>query len=97
MISSPTKPAFLKTTDCATSFRKTAQCPASATLLLYRLEKLSRRSAVEVRQHLGACEFCNAELPLLAHHTPARRRTRPPEIPMNLRILAESLLSHKVS
>ena len=46
-----------------------------------------------VRQHLDACEFCNAELPLLAHHRPDPLSTpKPPEIPMNLRILAESIL-----
>lgn len=46
-----------------------------------------------VKQHLEACEFCNAELPLLAHHqTAPAGMTKPPEIPMNLRILAESIL-----
>jgi hypothetical protein len=46
-----------------------------------------------VKEHLGVCDFCCAELPLLAHHTPARDSFRVPEIPMDLRILAESLLS----
>ena len=86
MISSPTK----------LTFQKTAACPASSTLLSFRTEKLSQKIAATVREHLGACEFCNAELPLLAHYEPARLRSRPPEIPMNLRILAESILSHKV-
>ncbi len=76
------------------TFRKTAACPASATLLSYRMEKLSRKVAALVTEHLGGCDFCNAELPLLAHHKPGRvRKAKPPEIPMNLRILAESLLS----
>lgn len=74
------------------TFRKTAACPASATLLSYHLEKLSRKVATSVRAHLVDCDFCNAELPLLAHHKPERRQPRPPEIPMNLRILAESIL-----
>jgi len=74
------------------TFRKTAACPASSTLLAYRSEKLSRKLAAVVKQHLGLCEFCNAELPLLAHHKPLRT-PRAPEIPMNLRILAESILS----
>jgi hypothetical protein len=77
------------------TFRKTAACPASATLLSYRVQKLSRKLAAEVTQHLVVCEFCNAELPLLAHHKPGLRVRRTPEIPMNLRILAESILSHK--
>lgn len=45
-----------------------------------------------VRQHLEACEFCSAELPLLAHHRTERAALRTPEIPTNLRILAESIL-----
>ena len=77
------------------TFRKTAGCPASSTLLSYRAEKLSRKLATSVQTHLVDCEFCNAELPLLAHHKPERRGPRPPEIPMNLRILAESILSRK--
>jgi hypothetical protein len=48
-----------------------------------------------VRTHLADCEFCAAELPLLAHHKPGRRQPRTPEIPMNLRILAESILFQK--
>jgi len=74
------------------TFRKTAACPASSTLLSYRTEKLSRKGADLVRAHLVDCEFCTAELPLLAHHKPERRQPRAPEIPMNLRILAESIL-----
>jgi hypothetical protein len=64
-------------------------------LLSYRAEKLSRKGAALVRTHLADCEFCNAELPLLAHHKPERRRRRPPEMPINLRILAESILFQK--
>lgn len=45
-----------------------------------------------IEQHLAACEFCAAELPLLAHHRTERSPFKPPEIPMNLRILAESIL-----
>lgn len=74
------------------TFRKTAACPASSTLLSYRAAKVSRKVAAEVREHLLECEFCNAELPLLAHHTPGRPSRKTPEIPINLRILAESIL-----
>lgn len=77
------------------TFRKTAACPASSTLLSYRTEKLSPEIAALVRKHLVECEFCNAELRLLAHHQPVGRTPPPPEIPMNLRILAESILSPK--
>lgn len=74
------------------TFSKTAACPASATLLSYRTQKLSPEIAALVRKHLGVCEFCNAELRLLAHHKRAARTPQTPEIPMNLRILAESIL-----
>jgi len=43
-----------------------------------------------VKDHLEVCDFCSAELPLLAHHT-AERGFKAPEIPLDLRILAESL------
>ncbi len=77
------------------TFRKTGACPASATLLSYRSEKLSPEIEALVRKHLGGCEFCNAELRLLAHHKPARRIPPTPEMPLNLRILAESILCPK--
>lgn len=78
------------------TFRKTAACPASSTLLSYRAAKLSRKVTATVREHLLECEFCNAEQQLLAHHKSARgTRVRTPEIPINLRILAESILFQK--
>jgi hypothetical protein len=74
-------------------FQKTVACPSSDTLLSYRTKKLPRELLMLVRLHLAACEFCSAELALLAFHKPRTKRDdKPPEIPMNLRILAESLL-----
>jgi len=47
-----------------------------------------------IKHHLTECDFCGAELPLLAHYqAPAKGECKAPEIPINLRILAESLLS----
>jgi hypothetical protein len=77
------------------TFCKTAACPASLTLLSYRSEKLSPEIAALVSRHLTDCEFCSAELGLLAHHKPARRTPRTPEMPPSLRILAESILFEK--
>ena len=75
------------------TFRKTADCPASSTLLSYRAAKVSRKVADVVREHLLGCEFCCAEQQLLAHHKPTRgTRARTPDMPINLRILAESIL-----
>ena len=86
---------YIDSSRAQLTFRKTAACPASSTLLSYRSEKLSRKETEVVRTHLVDCEFCAAELPLLAHHKPERRQPRAPEIPMNLRILAESILFQK--
>src|SRR5438045_1071328 len=74
------------------AFRKTAACPASATLLSYRSNNLPTDTAISVREHLKLCDFCSAELPLLAFHEPTSDTFKAPEIPMNLRILAESIL-----
>jgi len=73
------------------TFRKTAACPTSTTLLSFASEKLSPMVFTVVEQHLETCEFCTAELPLLAHHRKERHR-QPPAIPENLKILAESIL-----
>lgn len=74
-------------------FEKTVACPSSGTLLSYRTKALPKELLTLVRLHLSACEFCTAELALLAyHHAPRKGDDKAPEIPMNLRILAESLL-----
>ena len=79
-------------TSGRTLFLKTATCPASRTLLSFRGNTLSKKATTQVTEHLASCDFCNAERQLLAHHTPDRKRAKPPEIPVDLRILAESLL-----
>ena len=78
-----------------TTFRKTAACPASATLLSYRTSSLSAEATALVREHLEQCDFCNAELPLLAHDQGATTASKTPEMPADLRILAESILSRR--
>jgi len=75
-------------------FSKTTACPASATLLSFRCENLPAETATSIQEHLKDCDFCCAELTLLAHHEPAATGGyKVPEIPMNLRILAESILA----
>ena len=86
----------MKTSTRTFPFRKTAACPASATLLSFRAKSLPAEVAVLVKDHLEVCDFCNAELPLLAHDRPgAERGIKPPEIPLDLRILAESILAKR--
>lgn len=87
----------MKASKTTTPFLKTAACPASATLLSFQAKTLSVEAETLVTRHLRACDFCNAELTLLAHHQPALSIHKTPEIPMNLRILAESILSHGFS
>ena len=84
----------MKASKTTTPFLKTAACPASAMLLSFRARTLATEAETTVTDHLRVCEFCNAELPLLAHHQPTINSYKTPEIPMNLRILAESILSH---
>lgn len=76
-----------------TTFCKTAECPASATLVSFRCQNLPAELATTVSEHLGTCDFCGAELRLLAHDQPSAVKYPTPEIPMNLRILAESILA----
>lgn len=75
------------------TFRKTAGCPTSTTLLSLNDEQLSPMMSTVVKHHLETCEFCRAELALLAHHRRENQaNSKPPNIPTNLRILAESIL-----
>jgi len=79
------------------AFKKTAACPASATLLSFRANSLSMAAVLGVREHLELCDFCSAELPLLAHHrSGVNGGHKTPEIPMDLRILAESILAQNI-
>ena len=74
------------------TFKKTASCPSSYILLSYRVHELSPEIRMLVAIHLGSCDFCSAEVSLLAHHKPpCRGECKPPEIPINLRLLAEAL------
>jgi len=77
----------------ATSFMKAPSCPSSNILLSFLMNGLSPEIMTLLRYHLATCDFCGAELPLLEHYQPpAKGECKPPEIPINLRILAESLL-----
>lgn len=75
-------------TSGTTLFLKTAACPASKTLL-------SKKVAVQVEEHLENCDFCNAERQLLAHHKGGGKTFKAPEIPTDLRILAEAILARR--
>ena len=75
------------------SFSKKLACPSSNLLLSFRRQALAREINSLIKHHLESCDFCYCELPLLAFYTPPRKgERRPPELPINLRVLAESIL-----
>ena len=86
----------MKGSEQTIPFGKTASCPSANTLLFFRNGDLNQQISMLVNYHLKGCDFCRCEILLLAHH---QRRSglseRTPEIPINLRILAESILSHR--
>lgn len=79
-------------TSSITVFSKQASCPSAETLVSYNTSTLSGGAAAHVLEHLSSCEFCNAELKLLAKHTPVEEEYRATEIPAHLRSLAEALM-----
>jgi hypothetical protein len=75
------------------SFSKKLACPSSNLLLSFSSQTLAPEINFLVKHHLAACDFCYCEIPLLSFYTaPLKGETRVPELPINLRILAESIL-----
>jgi hypothetical protein len=66
-------------------------------LLCYRANELSSEQRAWVADHLGCCEFCGAELQLLTEYRPVEEEYPLADIPLNLRHLAEALLSRDLS
>lgn len=78
----------------ATSFCKQASCPTSEMLLSYHACELESESGKQVATHLAACDFCCAEMQLLAECPQADEcEWLATEIPLHLRQLAEELLA----
>ena len=75
------------------SFSKKLACPSSYLLLSFRRQILAREINFLIRHHLAACDFCYCEVPLLAFYSaPQKGEVRTPELPINMRLLAESIL-----
>jgi hypothetical protein len=75
------------------SFSKKLACPSSYLLLSFQKQKLSPEINILVKHHLSGCDFCYCEIPLLGFYKrPRKAECRPPELPINLRVLAESIL-----
>jgi hypothetical protein len=80
-------------TSSAKSFKKKLACPSSSLLLSFRSQSLAPEISFLIKHHLASCDFCNCEIPLLAFYTsPLKGECRTPDLPMNLRVLAESIL-----
>lgn len=79
------------------SFSKTLACPSSHLLLSFRYQALAPEINFLVKHHLADCDFCYCEIPLLTFYSqPLKGEDRSPDLPMNLRVLAESILGqHK--
>ena len=76
------------------SFCKQINCPSSATLLTYHKLELDEVLDAQVTRHLDACDFCCAELQLLAECPQAEEDFLiPTAIPLPLRRLAEEILA----
>jgi hypothetical protein len=74
------------------SFSKKLACPSSNLLLSFSLQTLAPEINFLVKHHLAACDFCYCEIPLLSCYTaPRKSETRVPDLPINLRVLAESI------
>ncbi len=85
-------------TATAKSFSKRLSCPSSNLLLSYVDQSLAPEIDFLIKQHLVSCDFCYCEIPLLSHYTPpAKGECRTPELPINLRLLAESVLGQDKS
>ena len=83
-------------------FGKNKNCPTTNKLLLFATTELTAVEAARVSWHCANCEFCAAELSLLAAHPPTLedRFETPPkisEIPAQLRQLAEVLLGSRAA
>jgi len=80
------------------SFSKKLACPSSNLLLSFHYQALAPEINVLVKYHLAGCDFCYCEIPLLAFYTqPLKGECRLPDLPINLRVLAESILGQDKS
>ena len=75
-------------------FCKHKTCPSAEMLLGYTQATLARELCQQMSAHLDACDFCDAEMYLLAKFPPTGAATYPTaKIPRALYRLAKDLLS----
>ena len=69
----------------------------SQALLAYRRSLLSPKELAFIESHVGSCDFCSAELQLLACYRCDAEEYSFAEMPIQLRRLAEALLSRSAA
>lgn len=78
-------------------FAKRHDCPASETLRAHAAGALSPLPRDSVGTHLSSCEFCAAESRLLARDVEPFETTTTLEMPLALRLFAQSRLAQVAS
>lgn len=84
--------------QAARDFHKGACCPPSEELLQFcqHSARIEGKRCAELDRHLAVCDFCSAELYLLAAHAPRGIRIggcTPVQMPVHLYALARALLA----
>lgn len=80
------------------SFSKKLACPSSSLLLSFEQQALAPEINFLIKHHLAGCDFCYCEIPLLAFYSPPLKgECRAPELPINLKVLAEFILAQDKS
>lgn len=79
-------------------FCKKATCPPATYLIQYLSEGLSPTRVKRIERHLCSCDFCGAELQLLARHPLSVQEEAyvTPVMPEHLRLLAKALLTDRL-
>lgn len=79
-------------------FCKKATCPPATYLVQYLSEGLSPARVKRIERHLCSCDFCGAELQLLARYplTLEEGDYVTPVMPEHLRLLAKALLTDRL-
>jgi len=75
-----------------TLFCKRAACPASQVLLEFHRSLSTPEDGDHIGRHLDSCDFCCAELQLLAWYHDEEEQDSFVPMPLHLRRLAEDLL-----
>ena len=78
-------------------FCKRAGCPTSQALLAHCRSLVGSRDLAYIESHLGACDFCSAELQLLTRYRGEAEEYSFAELPEHLRRLAEELLKRSTA